>query len=195
MRNAVVMMTSISLGLVVMMIVMTINGRINRTMEITSNLSSAAEEVLENMMLDSKYTIQNTNAFIADFVETLSMTIDADSDISVDILQCDKERGILSVRVTLFYDHPNGNQGTTSCEKHVILNKIPQVELKSCRVLFYVEEELYKEYVLTEGSVLQVPVVPSVSSGTFYGWIDGTGASIDFSQPVLQDMVCYANVG
>lgn len=195
MKNIVVVISTTILGVLVLMIVMTINGRTNRSMEIQSNLSSVVEETMDNMALNPKYNIQNTNEFIADLVETLSMTIDAQSDVTVDVLQCDKERGILSVKVTLSYVHPNGNLGTVECERNVIFNKLQEEELKQCRVTFYIGSDIYKEYIVTEGAILTAPVSPSITDGVFYGWIDGTGVTVDFSQPVLQDVVYYANVG
>lgn len=192
MRNVIVLISTTAIGILVLFIVMTINGRMVRSMELSSNLSSVVEETLENMTLNPKYNIQNTNAFIADFVETLSMSIDANSDVAVDILQCDKERGILSVRVMSSYVHPNGDSGTISCEKHVILDKLPEIKGNQYRVVFYVGSEIYKEYVLTEGAVLAAPVPPIISDGTFAGWIDGSGVAADFTQSLIQDVVYYA---
>lgn len=195
MRNAVLIITTTILGVMVLMIVMTINGRMNRSMEITSNLPSIVEETLENMVSNPKYDIHNTNEFIADLTETLSMTVDAKSDVTIEILQCDKERGVLSIRVTLSYTHPNGQIGTVSCEKLAIFNKLLEDEVERYRVIFYVDSDIYKEYVVTEGTIITEPVSPVLSEGVFYRWVDGNAAPVDFSQPVLQDRIYYAIVG
>ena len=195
MRNTVLIIATIVLGMLVLMIVMTINGRMNRSMEITSNLSSVVEETMENLVSNPKYSIQNTNEFVADLAETLSIAIDAESDITVDILQCDKEKGLLSVKVTLSYVHPNGNLGTVECEKLAIFNRSLEDEVEQYRVTFYVGSDIYKEYVVTEGTIITAPVFTSLSEGVFYRWVDGNAVPVDFSQPILQDMICYAILG
>lgn len=192
MRNAVLITTTAILSILTLMIVMTINGRMNRSMEVTSNFPSIVEETLENMVLNPKYNIENTNEFVADLVETLSMTVDADSDVEVDILQCDKERGILSVRATLNFTHPNGKTGTVSTEKLAIFNQLLEDEVEQYRVIFYVGSDVYKEYVVTEGTIIAAPVSPVLSEGVFYRWVDGSAVPVDFSLPVLQNQTYYA---
>lgn len=195
MKNTVLIISTTILGVLVLMIVMTINGRMNRSMEITSNLSSVVEEAVENMALEPKYTIENTSTFVADLAEYLSMTIDAVSDVKVDVLKVDKERGILSIRATLVFKHPNGNEGTVSHETLAIFNKMVEDEVEIYRATFYVGSEIYKEYVIEEGSILSVPKPPVLTEGTFLGWVDGSGAVIDFSKPLLQDVIYYASIG
>ena len=191
------MLTIISaiLGVLTMMLVMTMYGRINRSMELKSNLSSAVEETMENMALNPKYSIQNTNEFLADLTESLSYLLDSQSGITIYIQQCDKEKGILSVKVELVYTHPNGNEGTVSCEKTVIVNKLPAATAPdTCKVVFCVGANLYKEYMVEAGSVISAPAEPQSTEGTFYGWVDENGYLADFTQPVTQDSFFYADV-
>lgn len=195
MKNVVLMMISMMLGMLTLMLAMTMYGRITRSMELKSNLASVTEETLENMALNPKYSIQNTNELLADFVEALILVVDARSDITVKILQCDKEKGILSVKVELTYLHPNGKSGMVSCEKTVILNQTCQTsEADMCKVLFYVEDEVYKEYQVTEGSVVNAPAEPQNEDNCFYGWVDVNGYLADFTQPVEHNLVFYADM-
>ena len=90
MRNTVLVITTTILGVIALMIVMTINGRMNRSMELKSNLSSVVEETIENLILNRQYSIHNTNEFLADLTENLVLTVDAVSDVRIDILECDK---------------------------------------------------------------------------------------------------------
>ena len=178
-----------------MMLVMTVYGRTNRSMELQGNLSSAVEETIENMALNPKYNIHNTNEFLADFTESLSVLLDSQSDINIHILQCDKEKGILSVNIELGYTHPNGNEGRVSCEKTVIVNQLPKAaETDTYKVTFCLGADLYKEYLVEQGSSISAPADPSVEEMTFYGWIDGNGYLADFTQPVTENIVFYADV-
>ncbi|MBQ8278250.1 MAG: S8 family serine peptidase [Roseburia sp.] len=130
MKKIVLMITGIILGGLTLMIVMTAYGRMNYSMELKSNLPSAVEETVENMMLSNKYSINDTDEFLADFVQTLVISLDAKSDITVDILQCDREKGILTVKVTASFLHPNGKSGTVECERTVIFNRLETEKMR-----------------------------------------------------------------
>lgn len=195
MKNTVLIISTTILGVLVLMIVMTINGRMNRSMEITSNLSSVVEEAVENMALEPKYTIENTSTFVADLTEYLSMTIDAVSDVKVDVLKVDKERGMLSIRATLVFKHPNGNEGTVSHETLAIFNKMVGEEKEQHRVTFYVGSDIHKEYIVYDGTVLPPPQNPALTEGTFQGWVNADGSAVDFSKPITEGVVYYASIG
>lgn len=124
MKNIVLVFVNVFLGILTLMMVMTVYGRMHRSIELNSNLSSAVEETVENMTVNKKYDIHNTDEFLADFIQTFLMALDAQSDIMIDVLQCDKEKGILDIRVTASYLHPNGKKGTVTCERTVILNRL-----------------------------------------------------------------------
>lgn len=195
MRNTIVIMTSVLLGILTLLILMTMHGRLDRRMELESNLSSIVEEIVEDMVLNSYYEGQSTDVVKEDLHQMLSKAIDAPADIVIDIHACDMEKGILSVRVTLSYMHPNESMGAIVCEKCVILNQIVQEAKEKCRVSFYVGTDLYKEYVVAKETVIDTPVSPPIENGDFYGWIDETGKTIDFSKPIMQDIICFAITG
>jgi len=192
MRNTIVIMTSVLLGILSLLILSTMHGRLDRRMELESNLSSIVEEIVEDMVLNSYYVGQSTDVVKEDLYQMLSKVIDASSEIAIDILGCDMEKGILSVRVTLSYRHPNESIGAIVCEKCVILNQLVQEVEEKCRVSFYVGADLYKEYVVAKETMIDIPVSPMIENGAFYGWMDETGRTIDFSQPIMQDVICYA---
>lgn len=187
------------IGAVVMLIIMTVAGRMNRSTEIKSNLSSVVEETVENMAVNPKYTINNPEEYVADMAEHLSGLLDTDSDIKVEIEKADKERGILAVKVTEVFLHPNGRNGTVSCERVVILNKLGEPQPEEFTVKFYLSKEdmnadtsCYKVCNLLEGDTVPMPVAPQKEGATFSGWRDSNDYVADFSVPVEQDMVYYA---
>ncbi len=194
MKNIALGIINIILGTLTLMIVMSVYGRMNRSMEMQSSLSSVVEETVENMTVNPKYTIHNTNEWFADFVQNLSVRLDTQSDITVEIMQCNKEKGILSVKVTETYLHPNGKQGTVVCERNVILNKLQEDAPERYTVAFYVGTELYKEYSVWEENKINVPASPQNVTGTFHGWVDEHGNTVDFSQPITENVICYADI-
>lgn len=184
-------------GGITLLIVMSMYGRSNRSMEIESNLPSLVEETVENMSVNQKYTINNYNEYIADFVNNMSYVLDSNSDITVEVLNADKEKGLLSIRVTEEFNHPNGRRGKVDCERTVILNKTEDIEANTYTVKFYVvdeagEEKCYKAYSVLEGDVISAPTNPTNIYATFAGWTDSNGYLADFSQPVMQDLEYHA---
>lgn len=189
MKNAVMVIVSALIGVLTLAIVMTVGGRTNRSMEIKSNLPSAVEETVE-LLANKKYTINDRNAYIADMAEGLSKTLDTDSDIRIEVLKVDKERAMMSVRVTETFEHPNGKTGTTECERTVILNKVDEPEPGSYTVRFYVGDVLYKSCAVLEGDLISAPVTPQGVAG----WKDENGYLADFSLPVTQELTYYAEM-
>lgn len=194
MKNVIVMMVSAILGVLTLMVVMTVNGRTNRSMELESSLPSAVESTLENMAVSKKYSINDRNEFLADMVEALTVSLDAASDIKIDVLGCDMEKGLLSVKVTAEYLHPNGKTGSVTCERSAILEKISEEEIVQHTVSFYVAGELYKQYTVQKNDRISAPAQPQISGKVFRGWVDGNGYLADFTQPVTQDISYFADL-
>lgn len=183
---------------VVLMTVMVVTGRMNRSMEVRSNLSSAVEETVENMAVKT-YEIADVQEYVADFTEALSDSLDTDARVIVTVSAADKEKGILNLSVKEEFLHPNGRQGSVSCERAVILNGLAEEEEQRFSVCFYAAREemgmpgaCYKEYAVSKGETVSAPDAPVSADGTFAGWCDADGNPADFSVLPEQDAVYYA---
>lgn len=195
MKNIILLLVCTFSGVITLMLIMTMYGRINRSMELKSNLSSVVEETLGNVMVNEKYGVRNTTEMVADVVEAFVYTIDAKSDAQIDIFQCDKERGIISVLVTFLYKHPNGKQGSIEAERTVIYNRTNIEEpLEKYKVQFLVGEECYKIYEVCANCMISPPIEPKVDGKTFVGWTNSDGASADFTNPIGEDVIYYADM-
>lgn len=186
-------------GAVVFLILMTMVGRTKRSVEIESNLSSVVEETVENMAVNPKYTIDNVYEYVADMTQYLADVLEADSDIKIEVEKADKERGLLAVKVTERFLHPNGKVGTVSDSRVVILNKLEEPVIPKFTVKFYLSKEemvadggCYKTYYLQEGDMISAPVAPEKDGAVFDGWRDVNEYIADFSVPVTQDVIYYA---
>lgn len=107
MKNIVLVITSAIIGVLTLAIVMTVGGRENRSMEINSNLPAAVEQTVANLV-ERKYTIDDRNEYLADFMEDLSAGLDTESDIKVEITNVDLEKRMMGIKVTETFYHPNG---------------------------------------------------------------------------------------
>lgn len=190
-KNIMLIMVSAILGALSLAIVMTISGRENRSMELQSGLSSVTEETVANLR-GSIYDIKSTEEYTADFLENLSIQMDADSDPAVRVMKADKEKCLLAVQVTETFEHPNGNRGNVEHERTVILNQTEKPAPEAYRITFYTDAECYKSYLVYEGDLAAVPAGPQKAGAAFAGWKDINGYMADFSLPVEQDMDFFA---
>ena len=179
---------------VIFLTIMAVSGRMNRSMELKSNLPSAAEETAENL-LTKKYDIADKNQLEADFLETLAYAIDSDSNIRLKVNAADKEKQLLSVSVTEEFKHPNGKPGTVSYDRTAVVNKLQEEALETYQVSYYLtntDTECYKCYTVHADDMVPVPKDPVVEGKTFTGWADAEGDALDQNMTMTQDAAYYA---
>lgn len=179
---------------VIFLTIMAVSGRMNRSMELKSNLPSAAEETAENL-LAKKYDVVDKNQLEADFLETLAYAIDSDSDIRLKVNAADKEKQLLSVSVTEEFKHPNGKPGTVSYDRTAVVNKLQEEVLETYQVSYYLtntDTECYKCYTVHTDDMVPVPKDPVAEGKTFTGWADAEGNALDQNITMTQDAAYYA---
>ncbi len=179
---------------VIFLTIMAVSGRMNRSMELKSNLPSAAEETAENL-LTKKYDIADKNQLEADFLETLAYAIDSDSNIRLKVNAADKEKQLLSVSVTEEFKHPNGKPGTVSYDRTAVVNKLQEEALETYQVSYYLtntDTECYKCYTVHADDMVPVPKDPVVEGKTFTGWADAEENALDQNMTMTQDASYYA---
>lgn len=179
---------------VIFLTIMAVSGRMNRSMELKSNLPSAAEETAENL-LAKKYDVADKNQLEADFLETLAYAIDSDSNIRLKVNAADKEKQLLSVSVTEEFKHPNGKPGTVSYDRTAVVNKLQEEVLETYQVSYYLtntDTECYKCYTVHADDMVPVPKDPVVEGKTFTGWADAEGNALDQNMTMTQDAAYYA---
>ena len=179
---------------VIFLTIMAVSERMNRSMELKSNLPSAAEETAENL-LTKKYDIADKNQLEADFLETLAYAIDSDSNIRLKVNAADKEKQLLSVSVTEEFKHPNGKPGTVSYDRTAVVNKLQEEALETYQVSYYLtntDTECYKCYTVHADDMVPVPKDPVAEGKTFTGWADAEGNALDQNMTMTQDAAYYA---
>ena len=179
---------------VIFLTIMAVSGRMNRSMELKSNLPSVAEETAENL-LTKKYNVTDKNQLEADFLETLAYAIDSDSDIRLKVNAADKEKRLLSVSVTEEFKHPNGKPGTVSYDRTAVVNKLQEEVLETYQISYYLtntDTECYKCYTVHADDMVPVPKDPVVEGKIFTGWADAEGNALDQNMTMTQDAAYYA---
>lgn len=124
----------------------TVQGRAVRDDEAEETLAKAVEATANVLFGGNKiYTIENNEEFVADFLKELSLQLGSDSRLSVDVVKADYEKGMLSIKITENYRHPNGNEGVVEAYKTVIYDKKTLEDAEMVLISFYrTEEEMEK---------------------------------------------------
>lgn len=126
MKNIIIIGASVFFGVFTMMIVMTVYGDVNRSMELQSSLPSFVEKALEEDMLSGIYTKEDMDLFVTDFAQKVALSWENKSDLIIDVMQYEPKLGVLSLRVTALYERSLGGTGMATCERTVILNKLQE---------------------------------------------------------------------
>lgn len=179
---------------VIFLTIMAVSGRMNRSMELKSNLPSAAEETAENL-LTKRYDVTDKNQLEADFLETLAYAIDSDSDIRLKVNAADTDKQLLSVSITEEFKHPNGKLGTVSYDRTAVVNKLSKEEPEVYKVNYYLSDAdpgYYKCYTVLKDDVIPIPRDPVLEGKTFTGWTDTDGNALDPDMTITQDTAYYA---
>lgn len=226
MKNAAMIFVNVVFWAFTLVIAMTVSGRMNRSVELQSNLSSAVESAVSQMSVEvaalepeeeaaetplrtveeiavsmaAGENLQSDESLIAaECIEHLAVALDTDSDIQVEVMQSDTKKGVLAIRITENFKHPNGKDGTVTCERVAIWDRVSEAEEGQYEVRFYrtkadmvAEENCYKAYVVREGDRICAPAAPKKENAVFSGWRDSNDYIADFSEPVEQDQTYYA---
>lgn len=123
MKNIIIGISTIFLGIILTFTVMSVNASMTVKNDATNALADSVEESVENCMEDKSYSIASKDEFVSDLVQNLSVGVENTSDLKVDIVKADKEKGIMSIKVESTFLYPNGSKGTATTEKTVIFEQ------------------------------------------------------------------------
>ena len=175
MKNAAMIIVSAIMGFLILGIVLTIGGSMNRRCEVETILPSTMEK-----------TCSSGELVIAECVELLAAEIDTDSDVVLKVYQNDVQKGVLSMKLQEKFQHPNGMEGTAEAVRTIIR------EERENREGMLGEGSCYKVYTVEEGQCLQPPAEPGGNGVVFAGWHDWNDYAADFSQPIEENRDYYA---
>ncbi len=195
MKNMITMMIGIVMGVITILIILTVTGRMNYATELESQLPSVVEGALCNAKIKQAYHVADNKEFTADVTEQLAKELDAKTGIIMRIMGADKEKGLFSVEIDREFTHPDGKSGTVKCNRTVLLDQLENAVVQKYYVQFYKDADTgicYKRYCVMEGDTITAPAVPVEKDREFAGWQDENGYEADFLQPVEQNRNYYA---
>ena len=132
-------------------------------------------------------------------MERIAVAVDSDSDIKMEVYGIDEEKGVMAIRVSEIFKHPNGAESETEWERTVIYNRAETEQQNCYEVRFYNskadllgEGRCYKSYMVQEGEQISPPANPILQGVAFVEWKDANDYIADFSQPIEEDRSYYA---
>lgn len=180
MKNIIITITFVVMTIMTFFIVESLHSKEYRTVELSEAVDNALIATMNNVAGNKCYTIGSNEEFVEDFKQILMTSIDSTSELDIEVLNADYEKGILSVKVTENYDYLNGRQGTVTKTATVLLDQ-KQQEKNYYTVKYYVGDSLYKCYQLAEGVAIIVPKNPELDGMSFVCWKNKNGDVVDMS--------------
>lgn len=177
MKKAVIAIFGFLLLIASALIGFTIQGRTARQTELENALTSAMERTMLMLSEQKKYAPQTDEELVAIFMESIAVQVESASKLTVNILEADVGKGILSAEGILTYKHPIGTEGDVTCKKTIILEQYrTDADKDKVIVQFLSEGEVFKIYTLSKGSSYINPGIPKAEGKTFSHWESTIGS-------------------
>ena len=180
MKNIIITITFVVMTIMTLFIVESLHAKEYRTVELSEAVDNALIATMNNVAGNKCYTIGSNEEFVEDFKQILMTSVDSASELDIEVLNADYEKGILSVKVTENYEYLNGRQGNVTKTATVLLDQ-KQQEKNYYTVKYYVGDSLYKSYQLVEGTAIIVPKNPELEGMSFVCWKNKNGDAVDMS--------------
>lgn len=191
MKNVVTgIMMSIILALITI-IILTTDDRIVRINEVNTALADALDESLNVLDMD-KYSIADTDELIADVTQGLLVQLESDAEVTVNVMDADKDKGIVTIEAVENFTKPTGAYGQTAATRTILLEK-QQVqdtydEDNQQFNITYLNTDgtEYITYSIKNNEQLIIPITPD---GTYWEY---NGNPLDTAVNVVSDMIIQA---
>ena len=191
MKNVVTgVMMSIMMALFII-IILTTDDRTIRINEVNTALADALDESL-NVLDINKYSIADTDELIADVTQGLLVQIESDADITVNVMDADRSRGIVTMEAVENFIKPTGAAGQTAVTRTILLEK-QQVQdtydedNRQFNITYLnTDGTEYMTYSIKKNEQL---IIPSAPDNTHWEY---SGSPLDMDVKVASDMTVSA---
>lgn len=108
-----------------LMAVATIMGHMTRTKESSTSLSAMLSQAVDSVMREKNYSINidTQDKFVTDVLMLLLNSYSNNSELNIDVVAADYQKGLLCIRLTETYEDPNGGTSITVADKTVIFEQ------------------------------------------------------------------------
>lgn len=176
MKNIIYGVVTLLVGVVVTLTIVTITGTMNREIEIEDALQIAVKKSVENCTTRKGYDLDNNNQFVADLLVELSNEVENDADLEVEVMGVDKDKGVLSIRVTEYYTAATGTRKQAKCEATAYMDKGRNENTVTGSVITFLDSDgsYLGEQSAEDGKPVKATITPTRAGVTFNGWLNTT---------------------
>ncbi len=108
--------------IIVILILFTLHGRNARQVELDNALHISMKQSMDTLLV-MEGKPQSEEEWKVMFLQSLASQIESESELTVNILEMDMDKGILSVEAVLKYKHIVGTEGTVSSQRTIVLEE------------------------------------------------------------------------
>lgn len=191
MKNVVTgIMMSIMMALFII-IILTTDDRIIRINEVNTALADALDESLNVLDMD-KYSIADTDELIADVTQGLLVQIESDAEVMVNVMDADKDKGIVTVEAVENFRKASGAAGQTAATRTIILEKQQAQDTydednRQFNITYLnTDGTEYMTYSIKKNEQLIIPAAPDNTHWEY------SGSPLDMDVKVASDMTVSA---
>lgn len=120
MRQAVIIIGMMVMVLIVGITVMSVNSKSTRKDELENAVATAVQQTVKYSGPSENPIYASNEEMMASFVKNLTLNMNSDGDIEVEIYGADYEKGLLSVKVTQFFKYVTGKEASIEVRKTAI---------------------------------------------------------------------------
>ncbi len=158
-------------------IVYTMSGRDYRSDEISQATISAMESAAKLLLDKTQYSPSTNEEFEAAYISALTEELNAKNlDYTINIISSDWQTGIIRAEVVASYKHPNGNSGSVSVDRTIIMEDYTGEIPEKYPIIFAIGENNYREWDMEANSTIIAPNIPADCTGT--KWVAGDGSEL-----------------
>lgn len=120
MKQVIIIISMVVISMITSMILLSSESKSDRQTELNQAVSAAVKQTVSDSQISGQKIITSNSEMVAHFVQLLSINLNSDSDISMEVMGVDYKEGMLDVLVTAQFQYSNGKNGTVSVRKCAI---------------------------------------------------------------------------
>lgn len=117
MKQIIITIGITALVMVVSLILISEESKMDRKDELNRAVSAAVKQTVKNSQLQGQKEIKSNKEMTAHFIQIMSVNMNSDSDVTVEVMGVDYIEGMLDVLVTEKFKYANGKDGEISVRK------------------------------------------------------------------------------
>lgn len=122
MKKVLMAVFSVLIIIIFFLVVYTLHGRNIRQTELDNALNTSMKQAMDTLLV-MEGKPETEDEWKVMFLQSLVSQVESESELKVNILEIDMDKGLLSVEAILSFTHPIGTKGTVSTQRTAVLEE------------------------------------------------------------------------